>query len=505
MDSNNNVYDPNKYDPTLIIESAQAKLKSNDLEGGQLVFQTALLDWVDDARETQNFQLKEAVATLWLAYAHFLASAKQFKSATEAYDQAIACPVAGSVGRIYLDFARFAVERNKPRKAQDVYMKALVGSDGQLAAVEDEQDKELLWQEFLSMMQESNPSLTMDSLRQAVQAEHAQLEVPSAVLSDEGSLPAKRLKTEHNTTQTSKTHVITRDEVEAQAQQLVQSLQQTSPDIAAAWMLRDGHGPPTVPSTLFQARPPKLGDPTGKDMLGAQHALALNKRMLEPSGGLLLQVCRGLWTLHGMTEQHAWERLESLDKTLTKRYSDLQTTLQERLAVAGPALQAVQQLNQRDEENCILTSQQERQTLLSTIAWEFRTSLCTIQTLLCQLKVPGFEGGPTIDDYMLQKQASVCAILQSAFFVREKLPNAQGHIAMLAKHGKELDQEILNQQEVQELPPPPPTNNSFQQYPPPPPPPPQVYGQPQPQYHHAPPPSQMYGHQPQQYPPAYYH
>jgi hypothetical protein len=44
-------YDPNKYDPNMIISAADDKLSGNDLEGGQMVFQSALLSWVDDARE----------------------------------------------------------------------------------------------------------------------------------------------------------------------------------------------------------------------------------------------------------------------------------------------------------------------------------------------------------------------------------------------------------------------------------------------------------------------
>ena len=120
----------NKYDPNVIIQAANDKLAASDLEGGQMIFQSALLTWVDDAREGhgQDIEsLREAVATLWLAYAHFLAGAKQFKSATEAYEQAVSCPVARSVGRVWLDYARFATERGKYKTAQDVYMRALIG------------------------------------------------------------------------------------------------------------------------------------------------------------------------------------------------------------------------------------------------------------------------------------------------------------------------------------------------------------------------------------------
>ena len=68
----------NSHDPNTIISAANARLASGDLEGGTLVFQSALLDWVDHARESSvaNEPLNDAIATLWLAYAHFLRSAK---------------------------------------------------------------------------------------------------------------------------------------------------------------------------------------------------------------------------------------------------------------------------------------------------------------------------------------------------------------------------------------------------------------------------------------------
>ena len=50
------------------------------------------------------------------------------------------CPVAGSVGRVWLDYARFAQEREKLRTAQKIYLRALAGDKSVPAAVTDEQD-----------------------------------------------------------------------------------------------------------------------------------------------------------------------------------------------------------------------------------------------------------------------------------------------------------------------------------------------------------------------------
>ena len=96
----------------------------------------------------------------------------QFKSATEAYEQAVVCPVAGSVGRVWLDYARFAQDRDKLRTAQKIYLRALVGDTTSPAAVMDEQDRNLLWNEFLEMMKQTKPELTMAALKKAVEEEH---------------------------------------------------------------------------------------------------------------------------------------------------------------------------------------------------------------------------------------------------------------------------------------------------------------------------------------------
>lgn len=108
-----------KYDPNQVIEAANAKRAEGGWEAAKFVFQSALFEWGDDAREDPSIQNNGAMATLWLAYAHFLTEAKQYKSATEAYEDAMkTCPV----GAIFTEAARFAMERNRPKKAQDIYI-----------------------------------------------------------------------------------------------------------------------------------------------------------------------------------------------------------------------------------------------------------------------------------------------------------------------------------------------------------------------------------------------
>jgi tetratricopeptide (TPR) repeat protein len=276
------------YDPNVIIQAAEEKLTKNDFEGGQMIFQAALLEWVDDAREGGNTLLdadsmRETVATLWLAYAHFLALAKQFKSAMEAYEQAVECPVAGVVGRVWLDYARFAEERGKLKTAQDIYLRALVGrsgaSDGALyatGAVTDEQDQNVLWHEFLDMMQKTSPELTLSELQSAVQKERAasvaMMTDPETVTSlpygesssPETSPPTKRIKVEegHARIEMTKTHVVTAESVDEEAKAFAEGLSLIPPDLAAAWMARDGNSPAHPPEPpLFGPSPPKLSDP----------------------------------------------------------------------------------------------------------------------------------------------------------------------------------------------------------------------------------------------------
>lgn len=354
------------FDPNTIIQAAEEKRRQNDISGAEMMYKSALLDWVDAAREggvRDPEQAREAIATLWLAYAQFNQSNNmvrrstdwrevnaralcmshtltllflQFKSATEAYEQAIVCPVAGSVGRVWLEYARFAQDRDKLRTAQKIYLRALVGDATTPAAVTDEQDRNLLWSEFLEMMKQTKPELTMAALKKAVEEEHLQSTnsasmeraSPDPITSDgvspDAARPEKRPRLGSSPVPPvqTKTHVVTAESVSTEADGLLDLIQGgMPPEISAAWFVRDGDSPPSPPKALFTPSPPKMADPTGKEILGTKLALAvitsiLKKDDTDKSGSILLEACRGLWMLSALKEQMAADKLDSLDQSM---------------------------------------------------------------------------------------------------------------------------------------------------------------------------------------------
>ena len=562
---NTTTYDPEKYNPNLIIEAANEKLQQDaDWQGGQLMFQTALLQWSDDAREGGDEALCEALATLYMAYAHFLASAKQYKSTMEAYDSAISDPVVGKMGRVWLEYAAFCQERQKFVKAQQVYLQALVGTNGNPPAVPEEleQDRDVLWHAFWEMVKEQNnkPDMTLEELQMAVLSEHqsaAAANVTPATVKSEPTMPNnedhqhndepayKKIKLEdgvalpptppHHFTPTpppplndNKVHVVVPEAVKVQEQTFLEVLQQPDlpPEIRGAWMMVDGTGiaqPPETP--LFQVSPPKLSDPSGKDLLGADLALTLTQHLLETDrGSLVLQVCRALWVMTAVHERSTADRLDRLDADLQKAVTLKEAEFASRRSVAQAAQQhAVEHIIQQERHALHQHVGVARQKLLQEMAWQSRRLLCAQQVILQKLQIPTFEEGPTVDPNRLEWQAKVCSYLHSAFYLRNRIGETT-HVSMLRNQSNKLLKEQQKQQQQQQdqpsapqppPPPPPPSdenNNTMYNnqaggfYPPsmpPPPPPPPGYGQP-PVYggggYHVPYPGMM---PPPQQPPQY--
>jgi hypothetical protein len=379
---------------------------------------------------------------------------RKFKTAMETYEKAVSDPVASSVGRVWLEYARFAEERDKLRTAQRVYLRALVGPP---SAVTDEQDSTLLWNEFLEMMRTSNqnPSLTMKELREAVEQEHlaSQAQAPEVVGStsssaeDDGRPLEKRQRTEspppsslQQQLQTMKTQTVTKEAVDVETKGLLGLTTELPPEMSAAWIARDGDAPPEPPvPPLFSPSPPKLTDPTGRDLLGTELALAVIERLLESSGSILLEVCRGLWTLTALKEKEATTALDKLDKEMTVEMEQMEANLEARLSVAGAAASAIEQMNEGERAAFQQSCTHRRQQLLNYLAWEFRKVLCIQQNVLTQLKVPAFDG-PTSDSQTLDLQSRICSLLHSAFYIRTKV-GVMGHMTMLKSQAERLKRE----------------------------------------------------------------
>lgn len=515
------------YDPNIIIRAAHDKLTTGDLAGGQTLFQSALLNWVDDAREGSTMDadsLKEAIATLWVAYAQFLMNAKQYKSATEAFEQAIECPIGSTVGRVWLEYARFLEERNKLRTAQQVYLRALVTpqSNGMAGAVQDEQDQNLLWNEFLELSRTTtdNPDLTLKELKQAIQEEHTEEPVLKRPRLHEAMKHEVEDEEEQEDGPKIRTYVVTPTDVEFEIETLTEAIHNVpnDPTFMAAWLIRDGDAPPQPPIPLFEAAPPKLSDPTGRELLGEDLALAVVSRLLEPSGSVVLQVCQGLWMWTLLKEQQAQKLRRRMDDSLTEEYRQLQARLEERLSVAGAAEAAVRTMNQQELHGFENKAQVDRRELWNTLTWEARQLQWASQQVLNKLQMPGFVGGnitagTTVDDSQVQEQARVCSYLHSAFFLRKRIGD-KAHNTMLQSQLERLKQYVAQGSRSRtppplsvpypNLPPPPPPYGVPGMLPPPPPPPlqgmvgypgypPQPLQQQQPQQ-----PSMVYS---QQYPP----
>lgn len=458
----------NNYDPNVVIKAAEGKLAAGDIQGGQTLFQSSLFNWVDDAQfgnAPNKDQLREAIATLWISYAHYLQKAKQFKTASEAYEDATKCPVSGMVGRVWLEYARFLEDRNKVRSAQQVYLRALVGTGGSGGGmVNDEQDQNLLWSEFLTMMQTkaNQPDLTLHGLKAAVQMEHTnQLHQPDLAgstgnvgdsmyddlltsqrprLDSHGStnsgLPDPAASSSSSAT-TNRTHVVTAKDVQVEEEALAEIVVSVRKDplFVSTWMVMDGDGAPTIPMQLFTAAPPKLSDPSGRDLLGDDIALELVRRLLS-NGKSILSVAKGLWMLTGLFEQKTSQQLKTLDANMTNDHKELRARLDERLSVAGAAAEAVRTVNELELANFEQDCRQKREKLLGDIAWEMRQLLWVQQLLLGKLGLSGFHA-PTADGQVLDLQSRVCAYLHSAFFLRDRIGKA-AHTTMLESQEKRL-------------------------------------------------------------------
>eukprot|EP00594_Rhizosolenia_setigera_P001077 CAMPEP_0178945110 /NCGR_PEP_ID=MMETSP0789-20121207/3544_1 /TAXON_ID=3005 /ORGANISM="Rhizosolenia setigera, Strain CCMP 1694" /LENGTH=477 /DNA_ID=CAMNT_0020624947 /DNA_START=223 /DNA_END=1653 /DNA_ORIENTATION=- len=178
VQQNNDPNHSSNFSPSSIINAANAKVPG-DIPGAEMIFQGALLEWVDIARESGQegsdaYQImKDAIVDLWIGYADFYRNLKKFKSALDTYENATQCPVSKSSGKLWRNYTAFCRSRNRPRHAQTVFLRALTGENR--GAVTNEIERFKLWNDFLEMSRETskNPNLTLDQLMNAVENEVA--------------------------------------------------------------------------------------------------------------------------------------------------------------------------------------------------------------------------------------------------------------------------------------------------------------------------------------------
>lgn len=148
----------------------------------------------------------------------------------------------------------------------------------------------------------------------------------------------------------------------------------------------------------------------------------------------------------------------------------VEAELDARASVAGGALAAVQQANEKERNSFIAQNEAQREQLLSASAWEFRKVksmkchdflspsypilICVYldtgayysqllyiqQIIMASAKLPGFEG-PTVDSAVIAFQSKVCSVLHSAFYLRARVGETS-HVNMLNKQLESLEKYI---------------------------------------------------------------
>ena len=271
------------------------------------------------------------------------------------YEQATNCPVVGGMGKIWEEYTQFLEERGRPRTAQKLYLRALVGESGGDGVadgskdgprVTDPTEQEKLWLGFLSMMQSlrKNPDLTLEDLKLAVKKEHLGQSSPAANTDDSEeqsgitqvpdqpssttieapkpetevvARPAKRSRWDRKAPV--ETETVSASSIDTTSGILVTAAKHMPPEIETLWHARDGGSLPSRPDPpLFTASPPKLGDPSGKDLVGNETALKILKILTSKThdgkclGSAILELCHACWMMTALKEEAAVKAQESL-------------------------------------------------------------------------------------------------------------------------------------------------------------------------------------------------
>ena len=263
------------------------------------------------------------------------------------------------MGKVWEEYTQFLEERGRPRTAQKLYLRALVGESGAEGGsgpcVTDPNEQDRLWKGFLSMMQtlRKNPDLTLEDLKSAIQREH--LGQSSAVNTDymdddqagaavpdhqssttmpveqsqpdteEVKRPAKRSR--WGDKPPVETETVSASSIGTASGILSTVAKTMPPEIETLWHARDGGSFPSRPEPpLFTASPPKLGDPSGKDLVGNETALKILKMLTGKAhdgkclGSAILELCHACWMMAALKEEAVVKALDTLQKKIVSLF-----------------------------------------------------------------------------------------------------------------------------------------------------------------------------------------
>lgn len=131
------------------------------------------MDWTDyftencanDLESEESVQRLEEITNLWINYAHFESSLKQFKNAVDVYEKAMQDPYVNKTRKIYQSSADYSTGRNKPGNAQKTLIRGL-------CAGLSRKDSDFLWQYLLDLTnRQSKVPSTFQQLYNAVKAQ----------------------------------------------------------------------------------------------------------------------------------------------------------------------------------------------------------------------------------------------------------------------------------------------------------------------------------------------
>ena len=371
-----------------------------------------------------------------------------------------------------MEYLHFLEERGRPRTAQKLYLRALVG-EGEGPLVKNVDEQNLLWNAFLRMMQSlrKNPDLTLEDLKGAVEQERGaqvdnsvaptQPEAPNTNSNDSSGngleqRPTKRSRWDKKSPEQIET--LSAGSIDTAASVLFATSKNMPPEVETLWHARDGGSMPSKPEpALFNASPPKLGDPSGKDIVGVEIALKLLEMLTARThdgkslGSALLELCHACWMMTALKEEEYVKANEALEKKIANDTETLESNLATRASVAGGAMAAVQQANEQERNQFYMQCSVQREQLLAFSAWEFRKLLYTQQIILTNAKLPYFDG-PTVDSASINAQAKVCSILHSAFYLRDRV-GEENHMKMITKQFENLQQiasTVIKEEPVQQ-------------------------------------------------------